>query len=356
VKPEDFDYDLPPERVAQMPAPRREGARLLVHRRGADTTAHRRIADLPDCLRPGDLLVMNDTRVLPARLFGRRKSGARVEFLFSEPTAEPEVWTALCNPAGKLRPKEELLLAGGALRATLVRRPEDSTGRPGRQWWVRLEDIGDGTTDVPGMLERYGSVPLPPYIERDPAEKESAGDRERYQTVYARHPGAVAAPTAGLHLTQELLSTLEASGVECAFVTLHVGPGTFQPIQCRAIEDHRMHSERFEIAGETVDAIARTKERGGRVVCVGTTSVRVLESVAAEGELRAMEGRTSLYVYPGYEFRVCDAMLTNFHLPRSSLLVLVSAFAGRDRILRLYEEAIETGYRFYSYGDAMLLV
>jgi len=355
VRLEEFDYELPPELVAQAPRPQRESARLLVHQRAAGTTAHRRVADLGEYLRPGDLLVLNDTRVLAARLFGRRASGARVEFLFCEPTGEPHVWKALCNPARKLRPGEVLLLAEGALRAVMLERPRDAEGRPALEWTVRLEELGSDAEDVLSVLDRYGTVPLPPYIHREGSEG-AVVDRERYQTVYARRPGAVAAPTAGLHFTPELLASLERAGVRTARVTLHVGPGTFRPIEVDRVEEHRMHSERFELPEETVRAVEETRAGGGRVICVGTTVVRVLEAVAKEGKLHALKGRTDIYIYPGFRFRVVDGLLTNFHLPRSSLLVLVSAFAGVEKVRELYREAIEEGYRFYSYGDAMLLV
>jgi len=323
-----------------------------VHRRGVDTFEHTHVSSLPELLRPGDLLVLNDTRVLPAGILGRRASGARVELLFFEPTADPAIWKALCQPAKKLTVGERCELAGGALEVTMVERCRGEDGRPAPEWHVRLEEPGRPGESTAELLERHGRVPLPPYIDREL----TPSDRERYQTVYAREPGAVAAPTAGLHFTEELLQVLEDRGIERAFVTLHVGPGTFRPIQVETIEDHHMHAERYELSRETVEAIVRTKERGGRVVCVGTTSLRVLEGVAAEGPLEPGRGRTSLYVYPGFEFRVCDGLLTNFHLPRSSLLVLVSALAGRERILELYREAIEQEYRFFSYGDAMLIL
>ena len=349
---DDFDFELPPERIAQEPASRRDGSRLLVHRRDLDTLVHTHVAALPQFLRAGDLLVLNDTRVLPARILGRRASGAKVEFLFCEPTADPSIWKALCHPAKKLSVGERCELVGGALEVTMVARCRDEDGRPAPEWHVRLEEPERPGESTAELLERYGRVPLPPYIDREL----TPADRERYQTVYARERGAVAAPTAGLHFTEELLQRLEDLGVGRAFVTLHVGPGTFRPIQVETVEDHRMHSERYELPQATVDAIAHTKERGGRVVCVGTTSLRVLEGAAAEGPLEPRRGRTSLYVYPGFEFGVCDALLTNFHLPRSSLLVLVSALVGRERTLELYREAIEEEYRFFSYGDAMLIL
>ncbi len=366
----DFDYALPAELVAERPAERRDDARLLVHERASGSTEHARVRDLPRFLRAGDLLVLNDTRVLPARVHGRRASGGRVELLFLEPVAEPAgAWTVYANPARKLHPGEVLALDEEDLEARLVERPPDAEGRPGKAWIACLARRGEAP-DTQALLEHHGRMPLPPYIARgaraarlEPAPPDAleALDRERYQTVYARPDalGAVAAPTAGLHLTHALLDELAARGVRRASVTLHVGAGTFEPVEVEDVERHRMHSERFELPRATVDAVAATRAAGGRVVCVGTTSVRVLESVAAqdpEGALRPAGGRTELFLRPGSRFRVTDALLTNFHLPRSTLLMLVSAFAGRERVLALYAEAVERRYRFFSYGDAMLLL
>ncbi len=353
MKLSDFDYELPPERIAQRPAGKRDAARLLVHDVAADATEHRTFADLPLLLRAGDLLVLNDTRVLPARLYGRRASGGAVEFLFLEPVAPgATAWTAMVNPARKLKPGEVVTLEGGALEARLLERPGD-------EWHVELRAPDDPDANVVALLERHGRMPLPPYIERgdrarrlDPPAEDTL-DRERYQTVYAARAGAVAAPTAGLHFTRELLAELEDRGVHRATVTLHVGAGTFLPVAAENVEDHEMHAERFTLPAETVEAVRAARAAGGRVVAVGTTSVRVLEH--GGGELVPGTGETRLFLRPGSPFRVVDAMLTNFHLPRSTLLMLVSAFAGRERVLRLYREAIERGYRFYSYGDAMLL-
>jgi len=350
----DFDYELPAERIAQEPAAERDRARLLVHERAPDRTDHRQVRDLPELLRPGDLLVVNDTRVLRARLFARRASGGRVELFFLEPTPRaPDVWRAQAHPARRLRVGETLGLEGLEARARLVERELQEDGTPAMEWHVRLETPAGAALEPLAVLERVGHVPLPPYVER----ADEPRDAERYQTVYARVPGAVAAPTAGLHFTPELFARLAAAGVERAALTLHVGPGTFQPVKATRVEDHRMHSERFVLPQETVDAVARTRARGGRVVAVGTTAVRVLESCAAEdGALAPGAGSTALFLVPGARFRVVDALLTNFHLPRSTLLMLVAAFAGRERVLALYREALERGYRFYSYGDAMLLV
>ncbi len=356
MKPSDFDYELPPERIAQVPCARRDEARLLVHDAASDATAHERVRDLPDHLEPDDLLVLNDTRVIPTRLFGRRRSGGKVELLFVEPAATPAgAWKVLVNPARKLKPGERVPLEGGALEARMVERPRLPDGSPAMEWIVELLG-GEGESTI-SLLERHGHVPLPPYVRREDPEEMGALDRERYQTVYASRPGAVAAPTAGLHFTDELLARLDERGVRRTTLTLHVGPGTFRPVKTERIEDHRMHEERFELPATAAEEVARTRARGGRVVAVGTTSVRVLEScVGEDGVLAPRTGSTDLFLRPGSRFRVVDALLTNFHLPRSSLLMLVSAFVGRERILRLYAEAIASDYRFYSYGDAMLLL
>jgi S-adenosylmethionine:tRNA ribosyltransferase-isomerase len=350
----DFDYELPPELVAREPARARDEARLFVHARAADASSHTQVRALGEFLRAGDLLVLNDTRVLAARLFARRASGGAVELLLVEPLAgAPNVWKALAHPARRLSAGERLTLEGGAFQARLVERPLGPDGRAAPEWHVELCDDAGAVRDPLDVLARIGHVPLPPYLER----ADGAADEERYQTVYAARPGAVAAPTAGLHFTPELLAELEQRGVRRAFVTLHVGPGTFQPVQCEDVRAHVMHAERYELTQATVDAVLATKAAGGRVVAVGTTSVRVLEScAAASGALAPGSGSTRLFLVPGASFRVVDALLTNFHLPRSTLLMLVCAFAGTERVLRLYREAIEQRYRFYSYGDAMLFL
>jgi S-adenosylmethionine:tRNA ribosyltransferase-isomerase len=362
----DFDYDLPDAAVAQRPVEPRDMARLLVHGRADGRTRHRHIMDLVDELAPGDLLVANDTRVLPARVLARRASGGRVELLFLEPcprSDEPRAWRAMVKPARKLSPGEVLsveapragLRPGGG--AAPVARALEREG-DGAVWHVVLERTGEEPCEAAGstvedLLGEFGGMPLPPYITRGL----EAADTESYQTLFASAPGAVAAPTAGLHFTPRLLAALEARGVERATATLHVGAGTFLPVTAERVEEHVMHEERYELTEVACDAITRTRARGGRVVAVGTTSVRVLESCADEqGLLRPGVGRTQLFLVPGAEFRVVDALLTNFHLPRSTLLMLVSAFAGRERVLGLYAEALREGYRFYSYGDAMLLL
>jgi S-adenosylmethionine:tRNA ribosyltransferase-isomerase len=301
---------------------------------------HRRVRDLPDLLRPGDLLVVNDTRVLPARLFGRRlPSGGRVELLLAERLDE-RTWEALLKPGRRASPGTRLELAPGLL-AEVAARGEDGRFR------VRFSE------PVEPHLDRLGHVPLPPYIHRP----DEPADRERYQTVYAREPGAIAAPTAGLHFDEALLAALAARGVERAALTLHVGLGTFKPITADLVHEHRMDAERFVVPEATADAVRRARAERRRVVAVGTTVVRALEGAAAAhgGEVRAGAGSTTLFVYPGFPFRVVDVLLTNFHLPRSTLLMLVCAFAGRERVLAAYREAVEAGYRFYSYGDAMLV-
>jgi S-adenosylmethionine:tRNA ribosyltransferase-isomerase len=357
----DFDYALSAERIAQSPSEPRDAARLLVHDRAADSTQHANVRSLPDLLAPGDLLVVNDTRVRSTRLLGRRSSGGAVEFLLLERLA-PGVWRSLAQPAARLRPGEIVACENGAVHVRMLERPEradDATGEsvPG-EWRVELV----GTAEADGadleLLERTGRAPLPPYIRRErDGDPRTALDRERYQTVFAREHGAVAAPTAGLHFTAELLARLAQRGVELARVTLHVGEGTFKPVVADDPRDHRMHAERYELSPQTAEAVARCRARGRRVIAVGTTSVRTLETCAdAAGTVREGAGETALFITPGYRFRAVDALLTNFHLPRSTLLMLVSAFAGRERVLRLYGEAAALGYRFYSYGDAMLLL
>jgi S-adenosylmethionine:tRNA ribosyltransferase-isomerase len=347
----DFDYGLPRGRIAQEPAARRDEARLLV---AARAERHRRIADLPELLEPGDLLVLNDTRVVPARLLGRRPSGGALELLLVEAVAG-DVWRALARPAKKLRAGDVCTLDGGLLTATALERERDGAGEGGAGWTVLLEARGPGG-GIAERIEACGRMPLPPYVRRSPDDARGEADRQRYQTVFAREIGAVAAPTAGLHFTPELLERLEEGGVERAFVTLHVGPGTFRPVEAERIEDHRMHAERFVLPQACADAVARCRERGGRVIAVGTTVVRTLEACADErGALLPRAGSTDLFILPGYRFRVVDALLTNFHLPKSTLLMLVCAFAGRGVVLDLYRVALEAGYRFYSYGDAMLL-
>jgi S-adenosylmethionine:tRNA ribosyltransferase-isomerase len=355
MKLSEFDYDLPPERIAQRPAEPRDAARLLVHDVPGNETSHAYMRDLPRLLEAGDLVVVNDTRVRPARLYGFRSSGGAVELLLLGRCSGTRSWRAMVRPAKRLREGEVLALEGGALRARAVRRERDDRGVHS-EWILEIDDVEDPGRTVEESLERFGRMPLPPYIERDPTSPREA-DAASYQTIFARESGAVAAPTAGLHFTEDLVARLARRGVETATVTLHVGAGTFQPVATERIEEHRMHAEAFRVGAATADALARTRARGGRVVAVGTTSARALESACDDsGTVRPASGETRLFVKPGYRFRAFDALLTNFHLPRSTLLMLVSALAGRERILALYEEAIAIGYRFYSYGDAMLLL
>ena len=333
LRTSDFDYHLPPEAIAQHPGERGE-SRLLVLGR---TTEDRRFADLPDLLDPGDLLVVNDTRVIPARLRARRPTGGRVEILLVEREG-PASWWCLLRPGRRLPPGAPLAVEGGPA-ATVDERAD---GR----FRLTFEQ------SIEPLLTEIGETPLPPYIDR-PAEPR---DRERYQTIYAARPGAVAAPTAGLHFTPELLDALERRGIRRASLTLHVGPGTFRPVKTENPEAHVMDSERFEIPEATAEAVAAARHSGRRVVAVGTTVVRTLETAAStDGLVAAGAGRTGLYIRPGYEFGVVDRLITNFHLPRSTLLMLVCAFAGRRRTLDAYRQAIRSGFRFYSYGDAMLL-
>ncbi len=331
---DDFDYPLPPELIAQAPLAERSGSRLLVL--AGSSLGHRRFAELPGLLQAGDLLVMNDTRVLHARLFGRKDTGGQVEVLAERVLAADEV-LAQVRASKPPKPGTVLHLDGG-----LDARVE---GRDGEFYRLRLPG------DALELLERHGRLPLPPYI----AHPADAADEERYQTVFAREKGSVAAPTAGLHFDAALLGELAAAGIGTARVTLHVGAGTFQPVRVRDLSAHRMHRERYRLPAETVEAIRAARARGGRVVAVGTTSLRTLESAALAGELAAGEGETDLFVTPGFRFRVVDTLVTNFHLPKSTLLMLVSAFAGLEETRAAYREAIAARYRFFSYGDAMLV-
>jgi S-adenosylmethionine:tRNA ribosyltransferase-isomerase len=335
---DDFDYELPQELIAQIPAGDRGGSRLL-HldgRTGAQTD--RQFREIVELIAPGDVVVLNDTRVIKARLLGRKKSGGRVEVMVERVLGGGEVLAQIGanHPA---RAGSTLVLAD-AVEATVL-------GREREFFHLRFE----GCEDALALLERHGSVPLPMYITRTAA----ADDAERYQTVYAREPGAVAAPTAGLHFDRNMLELLRGRGAGIAYVTLHVGAGTFQPVRVQDLSQHKMHGERYHVPQDTVDAVARAKGRGGRVLAVGTTTLRALESAAASGTLAAGHGETRLFIVPGYRFRVVERLLTNFHLPKSTLLMLVSAFGGMDNMRRAYRHAIESRYRFYSYGDAMLI-
>jgi S-adenosylmethionine:tRNA ribosyltransferase-isomerase len=339
-----FDYELPRELIAQEPAEPRDSSRLLVLDRSSGAREDRRFGELVELLRPGDCLVANRSRVIPARLLGVTESGGRsVELLMLRPVGGDR-WEALVRPGRRCRVGARLELAGGAARARVV-----GEGREG----TRVVAI-EGPWPVRELLERHGLPPLPPYIARHDAPKPE--DRERYQTVYARDDGSVAAPTAGLHFTPELLARLEGRGVAVHYLTLHVGPGTFRPLRAERVEEHRLEAEPIDIPAATVRAIHEAKRVGRRVIAVGTTTARALEWAAGDdGSVRGGAGEADLFIRPGHRFRIVDALVTNFHLPRSSLLVLVSAFAGRDVVFEAYRHAVASRYRFYSYGDAMLI-
>ena len=346
----DFDFDLPEKLIAQEPLADRAGSRMLAVDRTTGAFRDMWFRDLPAMLRAGDLLVLNDSRVIPARLFARRAglhtqvnhlATGRVQVLLAEQLSEWE-WKALVRPGRKVLTGERLEFGDGELRAEVV-----AHGEFGERT-LRFEPV----EDFLGIVERLGHMPLPPYIHRE----DRAGDRERYQTVYARERGSVAAPTAGLHFTAEILGAIRARGVEIVSVTLHVGLGTFQPVRVARVEDVKLHGERYTISEETAAALNRARREGRRVVAAGTTTVRTLEHCARTGEdFTARSGETSIFIAPGFEFRVVGGLLTNFHLPQSTLLMLVSAFAGRERVLAAYRHAVGEGYRFFSYGDCMLV-
>jgi S-adenosylmethionine:tRNA ribosyltransferase-isomerase len=338
MKKSDFHYELPPELIAQAPLAERTASRLLHVPPPPGAFADLGIRDLPSLLRAGDLLVFNDTRVLPARLFGAKDTGGRVEILLERVLGTHEV-RAQVGASKSPKPAGRITLDDGT-RLTVLR-------REGEFYDLRFD------TDEPleRVLLRAGRMPLPPYITRAP----DAADESRYQTVFARHPGAVAAPTAGLHFDADLLATLEAMGVEFGHVTLHVGAGTFQPMRAEAIADHVMHREWLNVGAELCEKIAKARARGGRVVAIGTTVVRALETALQDGHVRPFAGETQIFIFPGYRIRSADLLLTNFHLPESTLLMLVSAFSGRERVLAAYAHAVRQRYRFFSYGDAMLL-
>jgi S-adenosylmethionine:tRNA ribosyltransferase-isomerase len=370
VRTSDFDYELPRELIAQYPAERRDESRLLVVRRGSATATsgvsgagaeegtaaseleqadlrfeHRRFRDIVEYLRPGDLLVLNDTRVIPARLMGRRASGGRAEMFLLRELGDAR-WEVLVRPGARIRTGDELSFGGGDLPRLAARVLE--AGPEGKRTVALTAE-----TDIAPAIEELGAVPLPPYIDRAPEPV----DATRYQTVYARERGAVAPPTAGLHFTESLLDKLSASGVSIARLTLHVGAGTFRPVTADDPSLHRMESERYIVTHEAAEAVNAARDGGGRVVAVGTTSVRTLESIAGvDGHVEATSGSTDLFIRPPYRFRCVNALVTNFHLPRSTLLMLVSAFAGRELVLAAYQEAVRERYRFYSYGDAMLIL
>ena len=355
MKISDFDYYLPEELIAQKPADRRECSRLLVVHRDTGKIEHRHFYDIIDYLRAGDCLVLNNSKVLPARLYGvKEKTGAKVEFLLIK-RIEGDTWETMVRPGRKLKPGDIVVFSQEPLlKATIKDFGTDGT---------RIVDFEyDGV--FMERLEEIGSMPLPPYIERS----SDSEDRDRYQTVYCREEGSVAAPTAGLHFTEELLKKAEDNGVELVYVTLHVGIGTFRPVKCENIEEHTMHFEEYSISEESAEAINRAKREGRRIISVGTTSTRTVESAAyfdadaqtADGkagcwQVRSGEGSTGIFIYPGYEFRIIESLITNFHLPKSTLLMLISALYDREKILAVYDEAVKQKYRFFSYGDAMFI-
>ena len=340
LKTEDFWYDLPEELIAQTPLMQRDSSRLLALDRKTGETCHRHFYDIYDYLQPGDCLVMNDSRVLPARLLGKRPSGGAVELLLLRDMGDKR-WECLAKPGRKLQPGQEVIFGDGELTATIVSVLDDGN----RLVEFHYEGI------FLEVLERLGKMPLPPYI------KAQLEDQERYQTVYSREVGSAAAPTAGLHFTPELMDKLRNKGVSIAFVTLHVGLGTFRPVKVENVLEHHMHSELCILPEETAQILNKTRSEGGRIICVGTTSCRTLESLAlSDGTFAAGSKWTDIFIYPGYTFKAMDGLITNFHLPESTLVMLVSAFAGRENILSAYGEAVREKYRFFSFGDAMLIL
>lgn len=340
MKTSDFYFDLPEELIAQDPLEDRSSSRLLVLDRESGSTSHHIFKDIVDMINPGDCLVLNNTKVIPARLLGvKEDTGAGVEIFLLKRVSDTE-WETLVRPGKKLRPGARVSFGDGILKAEIVDVLEEGNRL------VRFEY--DGIFEE--ILDKLGEMPLPPYITH------KLKDRDRYQTVYAKYDGSAAAPTAGLHFTNELLKMLEEKGVNIAYVTLHVGLGTFRPVKVDDVTNHHMHSEFYMISEEAAKTINKTKENGGRVICVGTTSCRTIESAADEnGHLEATEGNTEIFIYPGYKFKVLDALITNFHLPESTLVMLVSALAGKENVLNAYEEAISERYRFFSFGDAMFI-
>ena len=338
----DFDYELPEELIAQKPCDRRDGSRLLVVDRKTGIIKHEHFYDIEKYLRPDDCLVLNDSKVIPARLFGTKDiTGAKIEFLLTK-RIDGDIWETMVRPGKRLKPGDKVIFEDD-FTAEILENGEDGTRI------VRFDYEGIFMQ----RLEQIGAMPLPPYIERA-AQTE---DKERYQTVYAHEEGSVAAPTAGLHFTNELLEKIRAKGTRLAYITLHVGIGTFRPVKADRVEDHKMHFEEYEISRQAADTINDTKKAGGRIISVGTTSTRTCESAADEnGFVKAGSGSTDIFIYPGYEFKVIDSLITNFHLPKSTLMMLISALYDREKILKIYEEAVRERYRFFSYGDAMFII
>ncbi|MDO5400236.1 MAG: tRNA preQ1(34) S-adenosylmethionine ribosyltransferase-isomerase QueA [Eubacteriales bacterium] len=340
MKTHDFYYDLPEELIAQTPLQQRDASRLMVLDRVSGQVTHKHFYDILDYLNPGDCLVMNDSRVLPARLLGHRPTGGAVEVLLLRDLGG-KCWECLCKPGRKMQPGSQVIFGDGELTATVRSVQEDGN----RVVEFHYEGI------FLEVLERLGKMPLPPYI------KAELADQERYQTVYSREVGSAAAPTAGLHFTRELLEKIREKGVKTAFVTLHVGLGTFRPVKAEEVLDHHMHSELCMISAETAEILNQTKAQGGRIICVGTTSCRTLESlVNDDGTFKAKSKWTDIFIYPGYRFKAMEGLITNFHLPESTLVMLVSAFAGREHVLNAYQEAVKERYRFFSFGDAMCII
>ena len=340
MKLEEFDYNLPEELIAQVPIAKRDESRLMVLHRNSKRIEHKTFKDIIDYLKPGDCLVRNNTKVIPARLYGKKETGANVEFVLLN-QIEGDIWESIVRPGNKLKPGTKVEFGDGLLKATILDIMDGGTRKVEFEYEGIFNEI----------LDKIGLMPLPPYIH------ESLKEKDRYQTVYAKYNGSAAAPTAGLHFTPELLKRIEEKGVKIANVTLHVGIGTFRPVKEENIEEHKMHTEHFYIKQEDVEKINETKKSGGRVIAVGTTSCRVLETIASDetGLVKATEGDTGIYIYPGYKFKCIDGLITNFHLPKSTLLMLVSALAGREFVLDAYNEAVKEKYRFFSFGDAMLI-
>ena len=339
MKVSDFNYNLPEELIAQVPIQKRDESRLMVLNRENQTIEHKTFKDIIDYLQPGDCLVRNNTKVIPARIYGKKETGANVEFLLLN-NIEGDIWECIVRPGNKLHIGTKVIFGDGLLKADILDTMEGGTRKVKFSYNGIFNEI----------LDQIGLMPLPPYIH------EELKDKDRYQTVYAKYRGSAAAPTAGLHFTEELLSKIEQKGIQIANVTLHVGIGTFRPVKEETVEKHHMHSEHYYIKKEDVDKINTAKENGKRVIAVGTTSCRVLETIADEnGHVKEAEGDTQIFIYPGYKFKILDGLITNFHLPQSTLLMLVSALAGKDYVLKAYNEAVKEKYRFFSFGDAMFI-
>ena len=339
MKVTDFDYDLPKELIAQTPIEKRDESRLMVLDRSKETIEHRKFKDIVEYLKPGDVLVRNNTKVIPARLYGRKETGAHVEFLLLN-NIEGDIWECIVRPGNKLHVGTKVIFGDGLLKGEVLETMDGGTRKVKFSYNGIFNEI----------LDKIGLMPLPPYIH------EALKDNDRYQTVYAKYEGSAAAPTAGLHFTEELLQELQEKGIEIANVTLHVGIGTFRPVKEENVEEHKMHTEHFYIKKEDVEKINNAKKEGRRVIAVGTTSCRVLETIADEnGFVKETEEDTGIFIYPGYKFKCLDGLITNFHLPQSTLLMLVSALAGKDYIMRAYKEAVKEKYRFFSFGDAMFI-